>query len=625
MNDMTAGRDTAPLDHRKEVPAPSGPLGRISGAPRDPLSVIRAARDKARAALPSPTAEEKTAKAAAIAHGAALIDPLGTLPDEALIARFGAHRAARLGLLPWRQAGGAVIVLTPWPDSFARHRDALQKTFGRIRMAVTTQSALEGALRRAAGHSLRHRAETRVAASESCRDWKAGRAALVLGLALASLLTALVLAPATTVVAICGWTILALIASTTVKALAAWQVIRDRAPDHAEPAAVPHSLPVISVIVPLLREKRIAEHLLARLGAIDYPRDRLEIRFALEEDDETTRKTLLKTPLPPWIRTIAVPRGTLKTKPRALNFALDFCQGSIIGIYDAEDAPAPDQLRKVAARFAAFGPDVACLQGALDYYNPHVNWLTRCFTIEYAAWSRMILPGFRKLGLPIPLGGTTLFFRREILEELGGWDAHNVTEDADLGIRLARRGYRTELLDSVTGEEANGRAWPWVKQRSRWLKGYAITYAVHMRRPVQLWRELGPRGFFAVQVIFLGTLTQFTLAPVFWSFWLIPFGGLAATRELLGSALWPIISLFLLSELVNLIIGLLALRRTTHRGLAWWLPMMHLYFPLAALASYKALWELACRPFYWDKTAHGLLLGPAASVTPPPPQPPHPA
>ena len=154
----------------------------------------------------------------------------------------------------------------------------------------------------------------------------------------------------------------------------------------------------------------------------------------------------------------------------------------------------------------------AC-KGCLISITPRVNWLSRCFTIEYATWFRVILPGLARMGLPIPLGGTTLFFRRTILDRLGGWDAHNVTEDADLGIRLARHGYRTELIPTTTYEEANCRPWPWVRQRSRWLKGYAVTWAVHMRNPARLWRDLGPWRFFGVQVLFVGTLSQFITAP----------------------------------------------------------------------------------------------------------------
>jgi cellulose synthase/poly-beta-1,6-N-acetylglucosamine synthase-like glycosyltransferase len=306
------------------------------------------------------------------------------------------------------------------------------------------------------------------------------------------------------------------------------------------------------------------------------------------------------------MRVIVVPDGPLKTKPRALNFGLDLCRGSIIGVYDAEDAPEPGQIHKVVEGFHQRGANVACLQGVLDFYNPHTNWLSRCFTMEYAAWFRIILPGLQKLGLAIPLGGTTLFFRRAALEELGGWDAHNVTEDADLGMRLARYGYTAEILDTVTEEEANCRALPWVRQRSRWLKGYMMTWAVHMRDPMLLYRQLGPRKFYGFQVLFLCTLSQFMLAPVLWSFWLVPLGvphPLAAALPPL--AMLGLIGLYLLTEVINITLNIMGLRRTNHKMSLLWVPTLHFYFPLGALASYKAAWEMVAKPFYWDKTSHG--------------------
>jgi cellulose synthase/poly-beta-1,6-N-acetylglucosamine synthase-like glycosyltransferase len=377
-------------------------------------------------------------------------------------------------------------------------------------------------------------------------------------------------------------------------------------------------------MVPLYKEKEIATPNIQRLFALKYPHELLDVCLVLEEDDDTTLATISRTALPPWIRAIRVPKGDIKTKPRALNYALDFCRGSIIGVYDAEDAPASDQIERVVERFAQRGPEVACLQGVLDFYNARSNWLTRCFAIEYATWFRVVLPGFQKLGLAIPLGGTTLFFRREILEELGGWDAHNVTEDADLGIRLARHGYRTELIPSVTQEEANGRVWPWIKQRSRWLKGYAITYAVHMSRPRALWKELGAWRFFGVQLLFAGTLSQFILAPLLWSFWFIPLGLPHPLETVLPDwGFWALGAMFFGSEVIGIAISVIAVRSAGHMHLAKWAPTLHLYFPLAAIASYKGLWELVAKPFYWDKTAHGIFEAsePANSSPEPPSHP----
>ncbi|HEX9857877.1 MAG TPA: glycosyltransferase, partial [Paracoccaceae bacterium] len=477
-------------------------------------------------------------------------------------------------------------------------------TFGPVIMALVPVRGIEAAILAARGAALDHAAQTRVAASESCRNWNLRGLPLWGGLVLVALVATLGLAPLALAFAFTIWAVGTLFLATVLKIAAALAALR-RAPPEA-PAPIIARLPVVSVMVPLYRESDIAPRLIRRLGKLDYPQELLDILLVVEEDDTVTRAALLAADLPPWMRVVVVPDGRLKTKPRALNYALDACRGVIIGIYDAEDAPDPDQIRRVVDRFHRRGPDVACLQGVLDFYNPQTNWLSRCFTMEYATWFRIILPGLERLGFAIPLGGTTLFFRRAALEELGGWDAHNVTEDADLGMRLARHGYRTELIDTTTREEANCRTLPWIRQRSRWLKGYMMTYAVHMRDPALLWRQLGAWKFFGFQVFFLTTLSQFLLAPVLWTFWLVPLG----LPHPVSDALPPVLQLgltgiFLFTEAVLLVVTFVALRLTPNRINPIWAPTLHFYFPLGALASYKAAWELITRPFYWDKTSHG--------------------
>ncbi|GAA6200548.1 glycosyltransferase family 2 protein [Aquicoccus sp. SU-CL01552] len=360
-------------------------------------------------------------------------------------------------------------------------------------------------------------------------------------------------------------------------------------------------------MVPLYREREIADALVQRLSRLTYPKALLEVLLVLEEHDDTTRRALAQAELPAWMRIVEVPaHAGLTTKPRAMNYALDFCRGALIGVWDAEDAPQPDQIERVVARFAEVPPEVACIQGILDFYNPRTNWRARCFTIEYAGWFRVILPGLARLGLVVPLGGTTHFFRRRALEELGGWDAHNVTEDADLGVRLYRGGYRTEMLDTVTFEEATFRPWPWVRQRSRWLKGFMVTYLVHMRSPRRLWADLGAGRFLGIQAFFLGTLGQFLLAPLIWSFWMLALGlphpiGPLVPHSVLSAG----ITLSVSAEMLSMGIGMAAVARPERRFLLGWVPTLAAYYLLGIIAIYKAMYELFLKPFYWDKTRHG--------------------
>jgi cellulose synthase/poly-beta-1,6-N-acetylglucosamine synthase-like glycosyltransferase len=535
--------------------------------------------------------------------GLEVIDPLDFPPDPALIDRLGAEACLRLGVLPWGRRHGMTCVLVASPSQVERRSDLVRAIFGPVRFALAPADRIEAALALCRGGELCGKAETLCPAGESCRGMaRPGRILPLFGAALAGLG---LLFPGGLLTLL---TLMALMAMVLTAALngAALLAALHRPP--AAPAPADHlPLPQVSIIVALYREANIAVRLVQRLGRIDYPRDRLEILLVLEADDHQTRAALLDTRLPPWMRLLTVPGGALKTKPRALNYALPFCRGSLIGVYDAEDAPDTAQIRAVAQRFAVCGPEVACLQGVLDFYNPARNWLSRAFTVDYAVWFRVVLPGLSRLGLPVPLGGTTLFFRRSALEAVGGWDAHNVTEDADLGIRLIRHGYRTDILASVTREEANCRPWPWVRQRSRWIKGYMMTWRVHMRRPRVLWRALGAKGFIAFNILFLGSIAQAALFPALLLLWAVSLGFAHPLMGLLPQdGVLVLIGLGLLCEAVRLALAVSGLRAQGRR-LPWtWVLLPHLVQPLACLAACKALWEMVRRPFYWDKTQHGL-------------------
>lgn len=538
-------------------------------------------------------------------YGIRLVDLDTALPDPRLIDAVGVQDCLRHGLVPWQKAGDVTIVATSRPEEFHRLRPMLEARLGPVAAGIAAPRAILAAVHARRGDLLARAAETRVSDAESCRSWRRLHQAPGAVLVIAALLASLALAPLVTGLAALGFALVTLAALVVLKIAATIAALRAPAPG-PNPASDAIQ-PIVSIIVALYREADIAPRLVRRLARLDYPVDLLDVILVVEAEDSVTLDALAHAELPPWMRVVIVPEGQVKTKPRALNHALDHARGAIIGVYDAEDAPEPDQLLKVVERFQRSGPEVACLQGMLDYYNPRTNWLSRCFTIEYAGWFRLVLPGLARLGLVVPLGGTTLFFRRDVLDRLGAWDAHNVTEDADLGIRLARHGYRTELIDTVTFEEANCRALPWVKQRSRWIKGYIMTWAVHMRSPRLLWRQLGPKGFFGFQVLFLGTIAQFLLAPLLWSFMLLPFGidhPLYAALPLWG--IWTLALTFFLSEAANVVIGALGLGRTKHGLSLLWVLTLKVYYPLASLAAYKGLAELATRPFFWDKTTHGL-------------------
>jgi len=545
------------------------------------------------------------ARATARLAGLPLTDPLANPPDPRLIDRLGPRRCLALGVLPLRRSGGEVLIALARPAEWPRHAAEVTEALGPVRLSHAPLQAIQQAISDACGLHLRLLAEERVPAPISVRGWR-GLGGWRLALAIALLGGLIALAPLMALGLVLGWLVLALGATTVLRATALLLALRRRSGPADPPAAQPLRAPVISILVPLYGEPGIAPRLLQRLGRLDYPRALLDVLIVLEAKDTETRTALAACRLPGWMRVVTVPDGPITTKPRAMNYALDFCRGSIIGIYDAEDAPDPDQLRKVVQRFAERGPEVACLQGCLDYYNPRTNLLARLFTAEYASWFRVVMPALEHLRLPMPLGGTTLFMRRDALERVGAWDAHNVTEDADLGVRLARHGLRTEMLPTTTHEEANCRVKPWVKQRSRWIKGHILTWAIHMRDPVGLWRDLGWRGFLGYQVVFLGAQSQVLLAPLMWTFWAVLAGLPHPVQTLVPEGgIWALAGLFLLSESLVMVTGIVGLSQTRHRGLWPVVPLLHLYHPLGAIAGWRALWEAFRNPFYWAKTSHG--------------------
>lgn len=543
--------------------------------------------------------------------GVSLHDPRRHRPDAQAIARIGPQTCLKHAILPVRDDRGWPWLAVARPEQVDRLRATLPAHWAAAPLVLGSETDLQACVALQARPALAAAAAARVPIAESCRSWDhRGRRRMVLTALALLLCAALILVfPVYCFTALVLWASFTLLVAAVHKSAAVLAFVTRPQQTRPPMPQVTHRLPRVSVLVPLYRERHVATVLVERLSRLTYPKALLDVVLVLEETDNLTREVLEGSTLPRWMRVIVVPDGQPRTKPRAMNYALDFCRGDIIGIWDAEDAPAPDQIDRVVARFATAPPDVVCLQGVLDYYNPRQTWLARCFTIEYATWFRVMLPGMARLGFAIPLGGTTLFFRRAPLETLGGWDAHNVTEDADLGFRLARHGYRTEMIATTTGEEANCHLWPWVRQRSRWLKGYMVTWMVHMRRPRLLLRQLGWWKFLGMQTHFITALSQFLLAPLLWSFWLIPLGITHPLEQVLSrDLLLGIGKLFLAVEVLTMAAALYAVRGPGHRHLIPWVPALHLYFPLGCIAAYKALWELVATPFYWDKTEHGLSL-----------------
>ncbi|MEM7057352.1 MAG: glycosyltransferase family 2 protein [Pseudomonadota bacterium] len=531
-------------------------------------------------------------------------------PDPSVARPEDLDLCLRYRILPWRRVGSIMAYVTAEPLRAREAVGALQSLHGIAFFLVASRPAVDQAMLDLFGSELADRAVRRTPAQLSVRTLGAQRYGLlaVLGLGLS-----VALASATTALAAIGFLLLLLCTVTTITRLAVLLVSRKRVPIRAtrEGAVVladHRPLPKISLLVPLYDEVAMIAPLTESLRRLDYPPECLDVKLLLEANDLKTIHAALQMDLPPWITPIILPDGAPRTKPRAMNLALDFCDGDVIGIFDAEDTPDRDQLRVVAEYFQSAPPEVASVQCQLTFFNSQENWITRCFQIEYAIWFDVLLRGWERLGLPVPLGGTSVYFRVSALRRLGGWDAHNVTEDADLGMRLARFGLKTAVVTSTTQEEANCKMLPWIRQRSRWLKGFMMTWLCHMRTPRTLLRELGPGGFFGFQVLFLGGAASYLAMPLFWASitMMVITGDSVYGPAMPDWALAALAFVLVLGQAVMLSSAVLALHRREQLALLAWVPTLVIYWTVGAAAAWKAVIELAFAPYYWDKTTHGI-------------------
>ena len=384
-------------------------------------------------------------------------------------------------------------------------------------------------------------------------------------------------------------------------------------PDDVALAIPDAQLPFYTVLVPCYREPAIVADLVVALQALDYPPDRLEIMLLLEQDDPETIAAVYAVEQRGGIEIVLVPPVEPRTKPKALNIGLQRARGELVTVFDAEDRPDPLQLRRAAYALAAGDANLACVQARLCCVNAFQNTLTRWFNLEYTVWFSQFLPALAQSGAPVPLGGTSNHFRREALREVGGWDPFNVTEDADLGLRLHRRGYRTGVLDSVTWEEANSDFVNWVKQRSRWNKGYLQTWAVHMRHPVVLLKELGFGGFVEFNLFVGGTPLLALLNPVFWMTTLVWF--LIEPLVITELLPFPFYHLSLLCWLggnfVLTYLNLLVAEEIGEWRSHWAALLTPMYWVMMSMAACKAAVQFVFQPSQWEKTVHGLTPKPA--------------
>jgi glycosyltransferase XagB len=554
-------------------------------------------------------------QAVAFHYGLPFVDLIREAPDPSLLSTDETDSYARKLMIPWKRSEGQIVVATadPGPETllFARSRWGTN-----IGFVVATKFDIVWAVQTAFADSLSHRAIYDLAELNpelsAKQVFAPGQLIFGYGL-LTALLFGLAQSPIATLIMLNLVMSVFYLGNFIFKGLLVFAGgARSSSDDEIVAiearALSDDELPVFTVLVPMHKEPAILPILARSLRALDYPLGKLDIKLVLEANDIETIEVASKLGLEGVFEVIRVPLSHPQTKPKACNFALQFARGEFLVVYDAEDRPEPDQLRKVVATFRRSSPDTACLQCRLSYFNLNENWLTRMFTLDYGLWFDQMLPGLERLNVPIPLGGTSNHFKIEVLRKLHAWDPFNVTEDADLGVRLTQKGYRVGVVDSTTYEEASSHAGNWIRQRSRWMKGYMQTLLVHTRRPVHLMRSVGLLGFLGFCFFVGGTVLSGLLNPVFWLLYL---GWLIAAFS--GyEAVFPEPLLFL--SLFNLLAGngalvFLNMLAPIRRG---WLDLIPYsltafgYWVMISIATYKGLWQLLRDPFYWEKTEHGV-------------------
>jgi cellulose synthase/poly-beta-1,6-N-acetylglucosamine synthase-like glycosyltransferase len=593
--------------------------------------------DCVRALLPGNVIEDAAHRAAALGIGAdRVLIAAGTLSEEAYLRALGAvlgvafeplddtpralcplnderliESAAAAGMLPLTIGGDFFVVVAPRGAAARRLLLAIKENPSlALRFRFTSAERLNRFVLRCAETAIAARATDFLkrkwpSLSAAPPRWRANVPSIVAIMLPA--IAAFIFAPAGTMLVF--EVMLAAVFLAWLGLRLAGACVKSPIPDPS-PGLPDAALPVYTVIAALYREAASVDGLLRAIERLDYPAEKLDVIIVVEADDRETRAAIAarKTRVP--VTVIPVPTRGPRTKPKALNVALPFAHGTFTVIYDAEDRPEPNQLRRALQEFRAGGGDLACVQARLSIDNDADSWLAQLFTAEYAAQFDVFLPGLAALHLPLPLGGSSNHFYTATLREAGGWDPYNVTEDADLGMRLARFSRRTGVIDSTTYEEAPAHLGAWLRQRTRWFKGWMQTWLVHMRQPARLFRELGLPGFLTFQLIVGGNALAALVHPLFMGGLIYavssgapPWRGDSEAFAVLA-AVYGVTAI--IGYLTSAFLGWLGLSRRGLLSSAWILLLTPVHWLLLSLAAWRALHQLVVAPYAWEKTEHGL-------------------
>lgn len=374
-----------------------------------------------------------------------------------------------------------------------------------------------------------------------------------------------------------------------------------------------HSWPTYTIFCPLYDEGDVLPQFIQAIEKLDYPKDKLQVILLLEEDDTLTQETAKRLSLPSYFSIRIPPQSFPKTKPKALNYGLQFATGEYCVVYDAEDIPDPLQLRKVVLAFKKSPENTRCMQAKLNFYNPYQNILTRVFTAEYSLWFDLVLTGLQATHAVIPLGGTSNHFRTKDLQAIQGWDSFNVTEDCDLGLRLAKHGFTTAIVNSTTLEEANSNFFNWFHQRGRWIKGYMQTYLVHARDPKSFIKHASIKQFITFQLVIGGKVMSLFINPLMWCITILYFSFRPITGHFIetffpGPILYMGVLCLVFGNFLYLYYYMIGCAKKEQYSLIKYAFLVPLYWLGMSISGWYAMYKIIVEPYYWAKTKHGLHL-----------------
>lgn len=562
-------------------------------------------------------AEEYLVAALSQLHQLQRVSLRGYTPDAAIAQRLPERLARRLQAVPIAEADGVVLLAVARPlddEDLLRVEESIGRS---VRQLLADRREIDQLLQRVhrdhyADLATQHLMRTQPQMSAHVVITTAQKAGLIA--VLLAVVVCAIVRPGATMVGLVGAASLLYLAVSvyrlrlTLRALGA--SLETDVTDAEVAALDDRDLPVYTILVPLYKEAGIVRRLVRDIDDLDYPRTRLDVKLLCEEDDVETIEVIESLDLPPHFHLVVVPDSQPKTKPKACNYGLQLATGRYCVIFDAEDRPDPDQLKKAIVAFRNAPGNVACVQAKLNFFNQDQNLLTAWFAGEYSMHFELVLPAMGAAEAPIPLGGTSNHFVTATLRELGAWDPFNVTEDADLGLRLHREGYRTAMIDSITLEEANSQVGNWIRQRSRWNKGYLQTWLVHMRHPLRLIGEIGVRDFVSFNLT-LGSAFVLLMNPIFWTLTTM----YALTRAGFIEQLFPGVVFYAASAMLvvgNFVFTYLNVAGSLQRGqfgITRTALMSPIYWGLMSWACWKGFLQLFTNPFYWEKTEHGLDAG----------------